>query len=33
LDVATGTGDFAIQAYRDLLPEELIGSFRRQYQF
>lgn len=26
MDVATGTGDFAIQAYRDLLPEELIGT-------
>ena len=26
MDVATGTGDFAIQAYQDLLPEELIGT-------
>lgn len=26
MDVATGTGDFAIQAYRDLLPQELIGT-------
>ena len=26
MDVATGTGDFAIQAYRDLLPKELIGT-------
>ena len=26
MDVATGTGDFAIQAYRMLQPEELIGT-------
>lgn len=26
MDVATGTGDFAIHAYQDLLPEELIGT-------
>lgn len=26
MDVATGTGDFAIQACQDLLPEELIGT-------
>jgi len=26
MDVATGTGDFAIQAYYDLLPKELIGT-------
>lgn len=26
LDVATGTGDFAIPAYRELLPETLIGT-------
>lgn len=26
LDVATGTGDFALQAYRTLLPKELIGT-------
>lgn len=26
MDVATGTGDFALQAYRDLLPEQLIGT-------
>lgn len=26
MDVATGTGDFAIQAYQDLLPEKLIGT-------
>ena len=26
LDVATGTGDFALQAYRTLLPQELIGT-------
>ena len=26
MDVATGTGDFAIQAYRTLWPEELIGT-------
>lgn len=26
MDVATGTGDFAIQAYHDLLPKELIGT-------
>jgi len=26
MDVATGTGDFAIQAYKDLLPEKLIGT-------
>ncbi|MEG1684871.1 MAG: bifunctional demethylmenaquinone methyltransferase/2-methoxy-6-polyprenyl-1,4-benzoquinol methylase UbiE [Bacteroides sp.] len=26
MDVATGTGDFAIQAYLKLLPEQLIGT-------
>ncbi len=26
MDVATGTGDFAIQAYHDLLPQLLIGT-------
>ncbi len=26
MDVATGTGDFAIQAYQDLLPRQLIGT-------
>lgn len=26
MDVATGTGDFAIQAYRSLYPETLIGT-------
>lgn len=26
MDVATGTGDFAIQAYLDLLPEQVIGT-------
>ncbi len=26
LDVATGTGDFALQAYRALLPEDLMGT-------
>lgn len=26
MDVATGTGDFAIQAYRDLKPETIIGT-------
>ena len=26
MDVATGTGDFALQAYATLLPEELIGT-------
>jgi demethylmenaquinone methyltransferase / 2-methoxy-6-polyprenyl-1,4-benzoquinol methylase len=29
MDVATGTGDFAIQAYRDLLPKELIGTDKK----
>lgn len=26
MDVATGTGDFALQAYQDLLPVQLIGT-------
>lgn len=26
MDVATGTGDFALQAYTDLLPDSLIGT-------
>lgn len=26
MDVATGTGDFAIQAYKILKPEELLGQ-------
>lgn len=26
MDVATGTGDFAIQSYRDLDPEQVIGT-------